>query len=198
MKKKTFILTLILSSLLLPGAVAEPQAAPVKEKTKTTIQSDYGDFDYKTKKGIFEGNVVVTDAQLNLKSEKMIVYLAEKDNSVNKVEAMGSVEILHEGKTAYADNAVYSKETGIILLTPKPGGERPKIKDEKGNIVRGNEIVINRNDNTMKAVGRVELEYTPDGKSGDFFGPTKSGATSTNATTGVSHDSAIQPQAPGR
>src|SRR5438046_1750527 len=95
---------------------ADPEASPPKDKTKTTIQSDYGDFDYKTKKGIFEGNVVVTDVQLKLKSDKMIVYLAEKDNSVTKVEAMGSVQIDHEGKTAYADNAVYSKDTGVILL----------------------------------------------------------------------------------
>lgn len=197
MKKPILILTLLLSWMMSPWADAEPKVASLSDKTKMTIQSDYGDFDYKTKKGIFEGNVVVTDAQLNLKADKMIVYLAEKDNSVNKVEAMGSVEIVHEGKTAYADNAVYSKDTGVILLTPKPGGERPRIKDEKGNIVRGNEIVINRNDNTMKAVGRVELEYTPDGKFGDFFGP-KSGAASTNAVTGVTHDPAIQPQAPGR
>jgi len=176
------LLLLVLECSSLSGlAAAEPQTAP-KERTKTTIQSDYGDFDYKTRKGIFEGNVVVTDAQMNLKSDKMIVYLGEKDNAVNKVEAIGSVEILHDGKTAYADNAVYNKDTGVILLTPKPGGERPRIKDEKGNIVRGNEIVINRNDNTMKAVGRVELEYTPNGKA-DFFGP-KSG-TSTNATTTV-------------
>jgi lipopolysaccharide transport protein LptA len=172
---------------------AVPRDKP--DKTKTTIQSDYGDFDYKSKKGIFEGNVVVTDPQLNLKSEKMIIYLAEKDNAVTKVEAIGSVEILHEGKTAYADNAVYSKDTGIILLTPKPGGERPKIKDEKGNIVRGNEIVINRNDNTMKAVGRVELEYTPDGKSGDFFGA-KTGPTST--ATNSTRNATTQPQTPGR
>ena len=193
----------ILLLLILLGCcrmvLAEPEASPPKDKTKTTIQSDYGDFDYKTKKGIFEGNVVVNDIQLKLKSEKMIVYLAEKDNSVTKVEAMGTVEIEHEGKTAYADNAVYSKDTGVILLTPKPGGERPKIKDEKGNIVRGNEIVINRNDNTMKAVGRVELEYTPDGKSGDFFGPKTSGASTTGgASTNMTHDTAIQPQTPGR
>jgi len=168
---------------------AEPDASP-PEKSKTIIQSDYGDFDYKSKKGIFEGNVVVNDAQVKLKSEKMIVYLAEKDNSVTKVEAMGSVEIEQQGKTAYADNAVYSKDTGIILLTPKPGGERPRIRDERGNIVRGNEIVINRNDNTMKAVGRVELEYTP-GRSGSFF------STSTNATTAVTNDPA-KPQATGR
>ena len=174
------------STLLLVACAAvlsaETPVSPAKEKTKTTIQSDYGDFDYKTKKGIFEGNVVVTDAQLKLKSEKMIMYLAEKDNSLIKAEAMGSVVIENDGKTAYSDNAVYSKDTGIILLTPKPGGERPRIKDEKGNTVRGNEIVINRNDNTMKAVGKVELELTPDGKSGELFAP-KPGATSTNDTT---------------
>lgn len=187
MRRTALFLTFLGCSAAL---VANPEAPAPTEKTKTTIQSDFGDFDYKTKKGIFEGNVLVNDVQIKLKSEKMIVYLAEKDNSVTKVEAMGTVEIQHEGKTAYADNAVYSRDTGVILLTPKPGGERPRIRDEKGNIVRGNEIVINRNDNTMKAVGRVELEYTPDGKSGDFFGP----KTGTNLT----HDTAIQPQAPAR
>jgi lipopolysaccharide transport protein LptA len=189
-------ISILFAGCLLLGVMgaAEPEVQP-KEKTKTTIQSDYGDFDYKAKKGIFEGNVVVNDAEIKLKSEKMIVYLGEKDNGVNKVEAMGTVEIVHQGKTAYADNAVYNKDTGVILLTPKPGGERPRIKDERGNIVRGNEIVINRNDNTMKAVGRVELEYTPgSGSSSTFFGP-KPGAGS---VTNITNDSAIQPQAPGR
>lgn len=190
-------LTLIFASAVL--SVAADPAVP-REKTKTTIQSDYGDFDYKTKKGIFEGNVVVNDSQLKLKSEKMIVYLGEKDNAVTKVEAIGSVQIEHEGKTAYADNAVYSKDTGVILLTPKPGGERPKIRDEKGNIVRGNEIVINRNDNTMKAVGRVELEFTPDGKSGDIFSPKPGGTSATGSapSTNNTRDATTQPQTPGR
>jgi lipopolysaccharide transport protein LptA len=159
----------------------EPQASPPKDRTQTTILSDFSDFDYRTKKGIFEGNVRVEDPDLKLKSEKMIVFLDEKDNSVTKVQAFTKVEIRRKGETAYCDQAVFNKATGIILLTGKPK-EQPYFVDAKGNTVYGDEIIIEPNADHMRAQGNTKSIYYQKSGGGSIFAP-QPGATGTNDTT---------------
>ncbi|MBV9463762.1 MAG: hypothetical protein JO317_05985 [Verrucomicrobiae bacterium] len=167
---------ILTAAMLVLAAVAPAGSEPAApaETSKTLIRSEFADFDYKLGKGVFEGNVVVTDPQLKLKSNKMIVYLDQKAKYVTKVEAMGKVIIEQGDKTAYSDQATYNKETGLILLTPRPGGDQPRIEDKNGNVIRGDEIVVNRNDNSMKANGHVSTETIIDKKKGDMFSPTSS------------------------
>lgn len=110
-------------------------------KPFTIINSDTLDFDYEKHIATFEGNVVAIDPKLTLKCKMMKVFFGKKDGDVVRVEAYSDVHMFHEGKEGVGDKAVFTKETGLIVLA----GTKPKLKDEKGSWIlsRGDGIIYN-------------------------------------------------------
>lgn len=163
------VLNLVLLGLLM-GASAEVEnlftsGGDAAKKPRSTIEADYLNFDYEKKVAVFEGNVHVLDAQLELFCNRMIMYLHEKNNEVIRVEAFGNVHILQQGKEAFSEKAVYTRETGLIVLTEG----KPKMKDEKGNWIEGASIIYNTQTKIMK-VEKPKLNFSPSG-GGNLLGP---------------------------
>ncbi len=115
-------------------------------------------FDYQKKVATFEGNVNAIDPQLKLNCKNMVVYFADKNNEVTKIEAFDDVHMYHEGKEAIGDKAVFTRDKGILIIS----GNKAKLRDEKGNWIAsgGDGIIYNINTKQMK-VDKPTLELIP-------------------------------------
>jgi len=140
------------------AASAGTQVESTDTKLFTTINSDLLDFDYQKKVATFEGNVNAIDPQLKLNCKKMVVYFADKNNEVVKVEAFDDVHLYHEGKEATGDKAVFTRDKGIVIIS----GNKARLRDEKGNWIAsgGDGIIYNINTKQMK-VDKPTLELIP-------------------------------------
>ena len=142
------------------GLFTPPTATNGASKKPSTIDAKFLNYDYERHMATFEGDVLVVDAQLTLKCKKMIVYFSDKSNEVIRVEGYGNVHILQQGKEAVSEKAVFTRESGILVLTEG----NPKMKDEKGNWVKGAVIVYNTQTKMMH-VENAKVEFKP--SSGD-------------------------------
>lgn len=112
-------------------------AAPVAPGPmgKTVITSDTLLFDYRQRMCVFEGNVVVTEPRVKLESQKLHVFF-DASNNVESVVATESVKVTQENRVATCGRAVYTVESGAIVMTIDPMLSRGR--DE----LRGDEIKI--------------------------------------------------------
>jgi lipopolysaccharide transport protein LptA len=141
-----------------PKAAASASAASAQSPARpfTTINSDSLSFDYEKKVAVFEGNVVAIDPQLTLRCRVMKIFFAENSQDVARVEAYEDVHMLQDRKEGVGQKAVFTKETGIIVLSEG----QPKLRDEKGNWIlsRGSGIIYNINTKQMN-VDKPTLEF---------------------------------------
>jgi lipopolysaccharide transport protein LptA len=143
MNKQPLVFSLLLILVGL-SAFAEEQ----KEERITEITSEKLFFDYEGKIAIFTGNVVVTDPDLQLTSEKLTLYMTAEDE-VEKLDAEGNVEIKMEGMHSKSGRAVYTLEDGKVELT-----EQPQVSRE-GSILQAQRILYWRLENKLEAFPRA-------------------------------------------
>lgn len=112
-------------------------AAPVAPGPmgKTVITSDTLLFDYRQRMCVFEGNVVVTEPRVRMESQKLHVFF-DASNNVESVVATEAVKVTQENRVATCGRAVYTVESGAIVMTIDPMLARGR--DE----LRGDEIKI--------------------------------------------------------
>ena len=165
------LLTIGLAGLLL-AATSAFAAADVKKadggEDVTVITSDKLTADYKQHFALFEGNVVVTDPQMQLTSEKMNVTF-DNNNKIKFIKAEGKVNIRQDDRLAKADVGTYDLETGKIVLTGNPRVTRGK------DVLEGEVITMFRNESRVLVYPRARLVIYPQkgGARDQFFGPGK-------------------------
>lgn len=113
------------------GAVSDTN----KVTGETVITSDMLLFDYKQRMCVFEGNVVVTEPRVQLKSQKLHVFFDESNN-VESVVATEAVEVTQSNRVATCGRAVYTVGDGAIVMTQAPVLMRGK------DMLKGDEIKI--------------------------------------------------------
>jgi lipopolysaccharide export system protein LptA len=113
-----------------------------------TVKSNEMTADNKGKKAIFSGKVIAKQGDVTIYSDKLIVSYADISGEVDKVEAIGSVRIIQQNRTGFAEQAVYDSHNGRIVLSGAPrveqGGDRISGKvityyldDEKSDVTSG-------------------------------------------------------------
>jgi len=123
-------LALLLSFLLMLSALrAQQDLTPEQGERITEITSDYLVADYRNKKAVFTGNVKVSDPDMTMTCEKLIVWLTEEDE-IRLIEAEDSVVIRMEGLSSQSGKAVYNPTSGKLELTDRPQVSR------KGSILQ--------------------------------------------------------------
>lgn len=137
--------TLILILVCFPAFAEEQQ-----EERITEITSEKLFFDYEGKIAIFTGNVVLTDPDLQLTSEKLTVYMTAEDD-IEKLDAEGSVEIKMEGMHSKSGKAVYTLADGKVVLT-----EQPQVSRD-GSILQAERILYWRLENKLEAYPRARV-----------------------------------------
>jgi len=166
--KRFSIICLLLLAMPPARAVAtDPKKADGEEEV-TIITSDKLTADYKQHFALFDGNVVVTDPQMQLTSEKLNVIF-DSNNKIKAIRADGQVVIRQTDKVAKSDVATYDLDSGKIVLSGKPRVMRGK------DVLEGEVITMFRNESRILVYPRARLVVYPEkgGARDQFFGTGK-------------------------
>jgi lipopolysaccharide transport protein LptA len=131
----------------------------------TVITAEKLTFDYKKHYALFENNVLVTDPEMQLAADQMMVLFDEKGKA-KSVKAEGRVTLRQTDKTAQAGLATYDFESGKIVLAIKPRVTRGR------DMLEGEIITFWRNENRMICQPQARLVIYPEkgGVKDEFFG----------------------------
>ena len=108
------------------SAIAAAPAEPAKageDTNGTVITSAQLSFDQQKHKAVFDKNVVVTDREIKILSDRLEVFLTE-DNKVDRIEAEGRVTIFRNDLKATGEKATYDMKDGKMQLTGNPRIQR--------------------------------------------------------------------------
>ena len=94
-----------------------------EDTNSTVITSTQLSFDQQKRRALFDGNVVVTDREIKILSDRLEVFFTE-DNKVDRIEAEGRVTIIRKDLKATGEKATYDMKEGKMQLTGNPRIQR--------------------------------------------------------------------------
>lgn len=100
-----------------------------RDKGKFRFSSDHFTYLVKENTYIFEGQVMVKGQDLNLLCDKVFVR-STKDNSLERIDALGRVKILSKGAIAKSEQAVYYFKEEKVMLSKSPKITRDNVEME--------------------------------------------------------------------
>lgn len=121
----------------------------------TVITSKELFLSYEGRMARFVDTVHVDDSQLELDAQSLKISFGE-NNEIDWIEALTDVRILHEGREAYADKAVYDVKTDEFVLEGNP-----RLADGE-NMLMGDRIRFWRASERMICEPQARLVIFPD------------------------------------
>jgi lipopolysaccharide export system protein LptA len=106
---------------------------------------------------IFSGNVVVTQGEMKLAAAEVKVTYGSEQNDIETLAASGGVTVTNLGDAAEAREALYTIDSGMIVLT----GE--VLLTQGPSAMAGQKLTINLKDGTGVMEGRVTTTFQPGG-----------------------------------
>jgi len=106
---------------------------------------------------VFSGNVVVTQGKMKLSAATIQVKYGADRKSIDQLIASGGVIVTNLGDAAEAREAIYTIDTGMIVLT----GE--VLLTQGPSAMAGQKLTINLKDGTGIMEGRVTTTFVPGG-----------------------------------
>lgn len=151
--KKVFILCTLFLLLITSATQAKDNSAKISNlssKEPIEIVSDRMDAFNEKKLVIFSGNVVATQGDREIKSDRLLLYYkkgtGKKDKigakeiegtgDLEKIEAKGNVIVTQKEKVATGDDAVYLQDSGQIIMTGNA-----TLHDGK-NLIKGDKVIV--------------------------------------------------------
>ncbi len=117
------------------AAVARGQLPEEEPPPRTVITANRLTFDYRRSIALFEGDVKVSDPELNLTSDSLTVIM-NPDESIKSVTAVGNVHVVQGDRTARGDKVIYILAQGEVVITGHAQLQRG------ADLVKGNVITI--------------------------------------------------------
>lgn len=129
-------------------------------KEPVEITSEKLDFDYKAKRVVFTGNVIVVQGAVNLQTDTLTVDYTQvgEKQELKQANAEGHVVITQGPKKASGQHATFDQSNRTMVLT----GEA--VLEEGSNQVNGDRIVVHPDDSRMEVIGqnrRVKVVLFP-------------------------------------
>ena len=130
------------------------------KKEPIEITSDRLDFDYKSRRTVFRGNVEVIQGDVHLQSDILTVDYSQVGDKqeLQAVNADGHVTITQGSKKATGTHAVFDQASRTVVLTGNA------ILEEGSNQVNGDKIVVHPDESRMEVIGenrRVKVVLFP-------------------------------------
>ncbi len=130
------------------------------KKEPIEITSDRLDFDYKSRRTVFRGNVEVIQGEVHLLTDVLTVdYKQVGDKQeVEAVNADGHVTITQGSKKATGTHAVFDQTARTVVLTGNA------VLEEGSNQVNGDKIVVHPDESRMEVISenrRVKVVLFP-------------------------------------
>lgn len=150
------------------------------ESSQTTITSDSMNIDMAKNIAIFTGNVLVDDEQMNIKCQKMTIYLEEKgsdgknasfstgesNRDIKKIICETKVVIIRKifdanekkkgEQKAFAGRAEYNLKQGKIILSE----DKPAVIRGKDMLI-ADKIILYRDSDKVETEGRSTIRMVP-------------------------------------
>ncbi|MCU0902339.1 MAG: LptA/OstA family protein [Tabrizicola sp.] len=106
---------------------------------------------------VFSGNVVVTQGEMKLLAGEVRVIYGTTQSDIQELIASGGVTVTNLGDAAEAQEAVYTIETGVIVLSGDV------LLTQGGSAMAGQKLSLNLKDGTGVMEGRVTTTFQPGG-----------------------------------
>lgn len=133
------------------GDLAQDTTLPV-EVTSETFAVNNADGS-----AVFTGNVVVVQGEMKLSAAEVRVQYNADQTAIDQLIASGGVTIVNLADTAKASEAVYSIDSGQIVLT---GDVR---LTQGASVMAGQKLTVNLKDGSGLMEGRVTTTFVPGG-----------------------------------
>ena len=133
------------------GDLAQDTSLPV-EVTSETFAVNNADGS-----AVFSGNVVVVQGEMKLSAAEVRVQYNADQTAIDRLIASGGVTIINLADAAEAREAVYSIETGRIVLTGDV------LLSQGPSVMAGQKLTVNLKDGTGLMEGRVTTTFVPGG-----------------------------------
>lgn len=106
---------------------------------------------------VFSGNVVVTQGEMKLAAAEVKVIYGTEQKDIESLVASGGVTVTNLGDAAEAQEAVYTIDSGVIVLAGDV------LLTQGGSAMAGSKLTINLKDGTGVMEGRVTTTFQPGG-----------------------------------
>ena len=106
---------------------------------------------------VFSGNVVVTQGEMKLAAAEVKVTYETEQNDIKELVASGGVTVTNLGDAAEAQEAVYTIDSGVIVLSGDV------LLTQGPSAMAGQKLTINLKDGTGVMDGRVTTTFVPGG-----------------------------------
>ena len=165
MLKQCFRSSLLVAAAMMLMAAAPDEAHKTELKREPiVVTSARMKADKLGERVTFSGEVTLKKEAMTLNSDSVTVFYDAGTRAIREIEALGNVVVRKEGRTAFANRALYySKEEKIVLtgdarIVEKDnqlGGERITlfIRDDR-SIVEGGNVLFYQDRQTEKKRGR--------------------------------------------
>jgi lipopolysaccharide export system protein LptA len=106
---------------------------------------------------VFSGNVVVIQGEMKLSAAEVRVVYNQDQTAIDQLIASGGVTIVNLGDAAEAREAVYTIESGQIVLTGDV------LLTQGPSAMAGQKLTVNLKDGTGLMEGKVTTTFVPGG-----------------------------------
>ncbi len=158
-----FRLGFLVLTLSLSAAVAEAQQkiafGDLNQDTTQPVQVTADQLAVNNADGtaVFTGNVVVTQGEMKLAAGEVKVSYGAEQSQIESLIASGGVTVTNLGDAAEAMEAVYTIDSGVIVLSGDV------LLTQGGSAMAGQKLTINLKDGTGVMEGRVTTTFQPGG-----------------------------------
>lgn len=133
------------------GDLAQDTSLPVEVTAETfTVRDADGT-------AVFAGNVVVVQGEMKLSAGQVEVAYTADRSAIDRLVASGGVTIVNLADAAEAQEAVYTIDTGVIVLTGDV------LLTQGPSAMAGQKLTVNLKDGTGLMEGRVTTTFVPGG-----------------------------------
>ncbi len=160
-----FIPTTTLAALLAFGMISAPVNAQqadiafggVQQDTSLPVTMDADALSINNADGtaVFSGNVIVVQGEMRLTASEVQVEYTPDGGGIKTLHALGGVTLTTAADAAEARDAVYTIDTGNVVMTGDV------LLTQGQNAISGQKLVINLKDGTGVMEGRVQTVFTP-------------------------------------
>lgn len=159
--RNSLLLTVLLGALSGPlaaqeakvafGGLAQDTSLPVE------VQADMLSVNNADGTAVFEGNVLVGQGEMRLAAARVQVEYGTDGKSIARLHATGGVTIANLADAAEAKEALYTIDTGVIVLTGDV------LLTQGSSALSGQKLTIHLKDGTGVMEGRVSTVFVPGG-----------------------------------
>lgn len=156
---RSFGLALALTLATAAGAQQKIAFGDLNQDTSLPVQVQADQLAVNNADGsaVFSGNVVVKQGEMKLAAGEVKVTYGTDQKNIAELVASGGVTVTNLGDAAEAQGAVYSIDSGVIVLSGSV------LLTQGPSAMAGEKLTINLKDGTGVMEGRVTTTFVPGG-----------------------------------